>query len=62
MGLPVGTHLKPLKDRVSSKYSAEQYQYMAGSNFDTARVYFTTDLQLARALVHPRRRRGRFPG
>jgi hypothetical protein len=45
----VGTHLNPLQDRAGSKYSADQYQYMARNDFDTGRVYFTTDLQHARA-------------
>jgi hypothetical protein len=45
--LPVGTHLKPLRERKGSRFSDAQYDYMANNAFDTGRVYFTTDRELA---------------
>lgn len=47
--LPVGTQLTPFRDRTGSAFSDAQYGHMTQNDFDTGRVYFTTDLQLARA-------------
>jgi hypothetical protein len=47
--LPVGTHLTSLRYREGDRLSSVQFEHMANNAFDTDRVYFTTDRELARA-------------
>nr|WP_156770652.1 hypothetical protein [Mycobacterium gordonae] len=47
--LPVGTRLEPLRQIKGSAFTSRQYQHLINNNHDPDRVYFTTDLQLARA-------------